>query len=718
MTYRSIPILLTLLAAITLSAGVTAADSSQPAGYAGSNSCRECHERFHTLWDTSRHRDTIRPYSDDFAKKELLPQKEPITIGTFSYRADISPGAGKIIESGPKGETSYKIERVLGGKNIYAFLTTLADGRIESLPIGYDRMRKEWYEADNAIDAPAPDKGKKFIPYWKNYPFFFSEACPSCHVSRFSIKHDPATKKYSETWSEPGINCETCHGPAGEHNAAMSKVPKGQPVSDPKLISVKKMSSPRRSDLCVTCHAKQTALTSSFMPGDRYFDHFDLTILDNNEFYPDGRDQGEDYTLTSWSMNKCVKDGKPDCIHCHTSSGRYRFRDAAKANDACLPCHAERVKNVASHSHHQADGPGSRCISCHMPKTSYARMNRSDHSMRPPTPAATLEFGSPNACNVCHTEKDAAWADRTVRQWHPDDYQAETLKTARLIAAARKKEWGKLPEMLAYLDGPKRSDVFAASLLKMLRWCKDERVAPLLRRELQNPAPLVRAAAAEALGAKPSAESATALVAAAGDDYRLVRIKAAASLAMFSRQLTPKDTDKRLEKANGEYRDSLLMEPDRWGTWFTIGNNHLRREEFREALAAYKTALTIKPAAVSPLLNQAFVQFRLGDEAAAETSLATALQIEPDSRAARTMVKKFSFGAGAVARAEKHFTGLVAAEPKSAQAAYGLCMTTGAERREEALNWCRKAVELAPTEKRYAAVLERKLAQTGKVSGD
>jgi tetratricopeptide (TPR) repeat protein len=716
MKYRSVIMFLTLLATIALHTGVLSANSPQPAAYAyaGSASCRECHERFHTLWNTSRHRDTIRPYSDDFAKNELLPQKDAITIGAFRYLADISPGAGRITETGANGVKSYRIEQVLGGKGLYSFLTTLEDGRIESLPLGYDKARKEWYEAENGVDAPAPDGGKKSLVYWKNYPFVFSEACPSCHVSRFSITHDPAQKKYTESWSEPGINCETCHGPAAEHNRAMRNVPKWQPVTDPKLISVKKMSPARRSDLCATCHAKQTALTTAFTPGERYFDHYELTTLENNEFYPDGRDQGENYTLTGWLMNKCVKDGTPDCVHCHTSSGRYRFASADKANNACLPCHAERVKNVASHSHHKADGAGSRCVSCHMPKTTFARMTRSDHSMRPPSPAATMEFKSPNACNICHTEKDAAWADKVVREWYPGGYQDKTLKPARLIAAARKQEWTKLPEMLALIQSKGRDEVFAASLLKMLRWCTDERVAPVLISALHDRSPLVRAAAAEALGQKISTESATALLAAAQDDYRVVRIKAAASLANFPNRLLPKGADKDLQRANGEYNDSILMEPDKWRSWLIVGNNHLRREEFREALDAYQRSLAIKPESVQTLLNQAYAWFKLDDTENAGTSLVAALKIEPDNASAQAMAHRFSFGPAALAMAERYFAAMVKAEPASAPAAFGLCMTIAPERQDEAINWCRAAVKVAPGEKKYAKALERKLGQSAK----
>ncbi len=173
-------------------------------------------------------------------------------------------------------------------------------------------------------------------------------------------------------------------------------------------------------------------MTDTFKPGDRFFDHYNLTTLEDDDFYPDGRDLGENYTYTLWRMSPCVKSGQLDCMHCHTSSGRFRQKD--DPNKACLPCHKERVENFTDHTRHKADSPGSQCIACHMPMTEFARMRRSDHSMLPPTPAATLQFESPNACNICHTDKDAAWADGYVRKWHTRDYQKPILNFQYLIS--------------------------------------------------------------------------------------------------------------------------------------------------------------------------------------------------------------------------------------------------------------------------------------------
>ena len=101
--------------------------------------------------------------------------------------------------------------------------------------------------------------------------------------------------------------------------------------------------------------------------GERFFDHYDLVTLEDQDYYPDGRDLGENNTYTSWLMSPCVKSGKLSCLHCHTSSGRFRQKKDPDA--ACLPCHQARVEKAAEHTRHPADSPGSRCIACHLPRT-------------------------------------------------------------------------------------------------------------------------------------------------------------------------------------------------------------------------------------------------------------------------------------------------------------------------------------------------------------
>ena len=81
--------------------------------------------------------------------------------------------------------------------------------------------------------------------------------------------------------------------------------------------------------------------------------------LENPDYYADGRDFGENYTLTSWRLSPCLKSGQLDCVNCHTSSGRNKFK--GHPNDACLPCHEEQVEDVAAHTHQARRGPAAAC---------------------------------------------------------------------------------------------------------------------------------------------------------------------------------------------------------------------------------------------------------------------------------------------------------------------------------------------------------------------
>jgi len=56
------------------------AEAGVAPSYAGSVSCRECHQKFYELWSTSRHGLAMQPYSHDFAQKHLTRQEKDIVI--------------------------------------------------------------------------------------------------------------------------------------------------------------------------------------------------------------------------------------------------------------------------------------------------------------------------------------------------------------------------------------------------------------------------------------------------------------------------------------------------------------------------------------------------------------------------------------------------------------------------------------------------------------
>ncbi|WP_027357871.1 HEAT repeat domain-containing protein [Desulforegula conservatrix] len=698
-----------LIISLLLSMAVIADPGKEPK-YAGSSSCLECHEKFYKLWSSSRHGLAMQPYTTDFAEKQLAPQKTGIVINGNNYLSDLKNG--EVTENGPKGKKNYKIEHVLGGKNVYYFLTLLDKGRLQTLPIAYDVNKKEWFDtvASGIRHFPGGEQGQSIN--WKEYQYTFNTACYGCHVSQLSTNYDLLSDTYHTTWAEPGINCETCHGSSIEHNKIAKAAPVGQPLPDSKIISTKTMTKTQRNDLCSGCHAKASPLTIESKPGEKFYDHFDLVTLEDPDFYPDGRDLGENYTLTSWSMSPCFKSGKIDCMHCHTSSGRYRFKKE-KFNDACMPCHEDKIKDPAAHTHHAADGEGSKCISCHMPMTSFARMNRSDHSMLPPTPASTVAYKSPNACNLCHADKDAAWADKTVRKWRTHDYQAPVLKRAALIDAARKRDWKKLPEMLSYINDPKHDEIFATSLIRLIQPVQDQNVLYALLSAAKDPSPLVRGAAVQALGLMPTTESLQALIVASKDEYRLVRVRAAAGIASFPKKSVPVAYESQLKKANNEYIASITARPDQWTSHYNMGNYLLDQGDAKKAVASYQTALQLDPQVIMPMVNTSMAYAQMGENNKAEASLYKALKLSPDNAAANFNMGLLKAEKKELKEAEEYMKKAFDADPNMAQAAYSLCIITAKDRIDEAVDWCRKASELRPHDPKYAYTLAFYLNQKG-----
>ncbi len=680
--------------------GVEAKPAGGPDGLAGSASCRDCHEKFYQLWSTSNHGLAMQPFTGKLAAEKLTPLEQAVAIGPNEYSVDLAPGQACVIEKRPDGEARYPILHAMGGKNVYYFLTLLDKGMLQTLPLAYDVRQKAWFDMAASGIRHIAGAGERPID-WRDRAYTFNTSCYGCHVSQLTTNYDPATDSYHTVWAEPGINCETCHGPASEHDRLFREAPPDKPPSDPKIISTKPFTVQQTNDLCVSCHAKAYVITPSFRPGDRYFDHYGLVALEDPDFYPDGRDLGENYTYTSWLMSPCVASGKLDCMYCHTSSGRYRFR-GADANKACAPCHQDKVDKPEAHTRHEADNEGNLCISCHMPRTEFARMVRHDHSMVPPAPAATQAFGSPNACNICHSDKDAAWADKQVREWRSRDYQAPLLERAGWIAAARKGDWSRLPDMLAYLSRDDRNPIFVASLLRLLRGCPSSEKWPAIIAALDDDSPLVRSAAAEALDGFVTADSVKALMKACRDEYRLVRLLAAASLPALPAGRLEQDDQAAFQKAAAEWVASMKSRLDDYASHYNLGNYHAERGETELAIASYETSLKLNPSFVLSLVNASMAYSRQGRNSEAENALREALSIAPQSAAAHFNLGLLLAETGRPQEAEAELRKSLEADSSLAAAAYNLGVLLIQQENREGLDWCRRASTLQPDNPKYA----------------
>jgi tetratricopeptide (TPR) repeat protein len=341
-----------------------------------------------------------------------------------------------------------------------------------------------------------------------------------------------------------------------------------------------------------------------------------------------------------------------------------------------------------------------------MPTTSFARMNRSDHSVRPPTPAATLAHGSPNACNNCHTDQKPGWADKYVREWFGEDSQEERLRAPALVAAARKQDWSRLNDMLAYIQQADRDVVFATSLIRLMERTYDGRKWAVLERlATEDSSPLVRSAAATALRSNLTPSVVEALVKACGDDYRLVRIRAADALAPVRDLELTAGQRQAVDKANRELLTSLSGRQDQWQSHYNLGNYWFDRGDMTQAIESFERAQELRPDILLPWVNAAMAHARLRNAKAAEAALRQALTIDPKNATANLNLGLLLADKGELSDAIKHLRAATDAEPQLAAAHFNLGLLLIDQERDDGLSHLERAARLQPDNVRYVYTL-------------
>ncbi len=402
------------------------APSAAAASYAGSGVCGSCHEAEFRAWRGSHHA---------HAERQL---ELPADVTAFDAKtADAYPGAvfhAGVAEPGPFVEVqgaSGKLERLgpvrwIGVDPLRQLLIQGEAGRLQALDVAYDPAKRDWFSIFGN-EQRQPGEWGHFTGRGMNW----NSNCASCHNTDLRKGYQPENESYQTTYQELGVGCESCHGPQLAHVEAY----RNQRAPAPHHAAA--LTAERWLDTCGSCHSRRSDLTGNFRPGHAFADDFALEIPGSSAaFYADGQVNEEAYELTSFLSSRMHQAGVT-CQDCHEPhSSQLRFPD----DQLCLQCHGNGVRNApridpAAHTFHKPSSTGSRCVNCHMPLTRYMqRHGRRDHGFTIPDPLLTLELGIPNACNRCHADKSAAWAEHAAALRYGQRLERATRRRARLLA--------------------------------------------------------------------------------------------------------------------------------------------------------------------------------------------------------------------------------------------------------------------------------------------
>ncbi len=507
-------------AATTASATVTPGMhqlATQPGVESISKRCMECHEDVYHHWQESHHGQANRLISWDNEDDRLAFDNESFESPNHSWKF-YREGDDAIVEFNGKKHIA---RMAIGITPLIQYLTEDVDGRWATVSAAWDPEKKEWFDTFDMDDRTESDWG-----HWTNRGMNWNVQCAYCHMTEFHKNYDPETDAYSSTWTEMAISCVQCHGDIAE-----------KPSDNGCLIDLKEHASvPRETviESCATCHSRRGEFDDDFKFGDKYADHYMLTLpTEPHLYYADGQILNEDYVWGSLRQSKMGHKGI-DCLNCHDPHST-KLKLPIEGNMICLQCHATGVDgaqiiNPTEHSFHPEDSTGNSCVECHMRQTTYmGRDPRRDHGFHIPDPLLTKELGIPNSCNECHDKlgnegEDVDWAIKWVDEWYGDKMKRPERNRTRAIQRAFNGEYA-IDDLLAVY--PEQVNPFwQATLLRtMLPWAHDPRLQELAQGASRHEDPLVRVTAVPIIAQMPNANA--WLEPMLSDEIREVRLAAA-----------------------------------------------------------------------------------------------------------------------------------------------------------------------------------------------
>ncbi len=276
----------------------------------------------------------------------------------------------------PEGYTWDQITYVIGGYGWKArFLDEqgyIITGEDENATTQYNLYNEDIELGDNWVGYHAGEKEK---PY----------DCGPCHTTGYQpTGHQDDLPGITGTWTEPGIQCEECHGPGSQHNA------------DPYLV---KMPIDRDSELCGQCHIRGEIESLNASGG--FIRHH------------------EQYEEMFESKKRLMK-----CVDCHNPHETVKYAKGLAIRTPCENCHFEEAKfqKVTDRQH-------AECVECHMPRVSKNAVGDADRytgdlrtHLMAINPFETAQFDEEGktsqpylaldfACKGCHHEGGPASAE-------------------------------------------------------------------------------------------------------------------------------------------------------------------------------------------------------------------------------------------------------------------------------------------------------------------
>ena len=650
--FKSTRFFISVIAFVFLYSTSVQAIAQEDAEYVGRDVCTQCHAEQVKLWTGSHHDLAMQHANDETVLADFSSTK-------FTYAGITSTFYKKndkymVRTDGPDGKLhDYEIKYAFGITPLQQYLVELDRGRLQALTIAWDTRSKSeggqrWFHLYPGEKITHTDE-----LHWTRTNFNWNAMCAECHSTNLEKNYDSTADSFKTSWSEIDVSCEACHGPSSNHIAWAQKEAKKEPGSQaftnnkglPVLFDERKdvhwkidsktgnakrsidRTTEKEIEVCAQCHSRRSVISNDYSPGRPFLNHYMPRLLDEGMYFSDGQIQDEVYVYGSFLQGKMYHAGVT-CSDCHDP---HSMKLRQPGNGVCMQCHATEKFDTEKHHFHNAGTKGALCAECHMSPRNYMVVDpRHDHSFRIPRPDLSVELGTPNACNQCHTDKDAAWATAQVKQWYgkaPSGYQ----QFATALDAGRKGGANAGMLLVDQINNIETPNIARASAISSLSRNLDQTTFSVIQQGLKDEDAMVRMASIGALEGLQPAMLVQLVFPLLDDPVRSVRIEAARVLAPIPVGQLQGNQLSMYNKAAGEYIESQTANAERPEAQLNLGNYYAVTGEIDKAEVAYNKAIELEDVFVPAYINLADLYRMQEKDVDAYNVLLKAKQIAADN---------------------------------------------------------------------------------------
>ena len=663
------------------------------ATYIGDKACTVCHAKEVKEWKGSHH---------DMAMKK--PTEETVagdfnnaTFELNGVKSEFYKKEGKffIKTDNEKGKMQeYEVAYTFGIYPLQQYLLKFPDGKYQIPDIAWDSRSKEeggqkWFHIHKEEVIKAGD-----VLHWSGPNLNWNYMCADCHSTNLKKNYDEKSKSYHTTWDIINVSCEACHGPASKH-IEWSKTPhkilenKGFPLSFKNKkwkwdVNTKDKMHGRdhqEIEVCAKCHSRRAQLDDDFVPGDKFSDHYLAVQLNEGLYFPDGKIEDEVYVYNSFKQSKMYAAGVT-CSDCHNP---HTLERKSEGDKVCYTCHSEQKYTATSHHKHKAGSTGSSCISCHMPARIYMGVDsRNDHSFRVPRPDVSVEMKEiPNACNLCHTDKDAEWATKAMKAWY-GEIPVGKQNFAHDLQALRHNDTD-APKALYKILMSNAPDIAKATASSYLGVYPSKQTYMTTMQMLSRPDEQIRRSALQALEAFPPKMRLKKTFEMLSDPVKIVRMEAARQLASFPVGELDAANQALLKKSLDAYENTLLFNAERPEYQLSLANYYLAREMPEKAQKAFEESLRLQSQFVPSYINYSNFLIKQGKMQEAYDLLQKGIKYVPDTAILYHMLGLWYIQNKKPEKAEEALKRAVELDRDNTRFAYVYAVAVGEKRPEKAI---------------------------------